>query len=109
MANCIGCGSQWDNKQTAPVGSFSPNKFGLYDIVGNVQSWVEDCHHPDYADAPRDGSEWRAGCPDNITRVVRGGSWVNAAGALRSVNRMRYSADFRGDFLGFRVGRTLTP
>jgi formylglycine-generating enzyme required for sulfatase activity len=35
-ANCIGCVSKWDNRQTAPVGSFAPNQFGLYDIVGNV-------------------------------------------------------------------------
>jgi formylglycine-generating enzyme required for sulfatase activity len=41
-ANCDGCGSQWDNEQTAPVGSFAPNSFGLYDMVGNVWQWVED-------------------------------------------------------------------
>ena len=43
MANCDGCGSQWDNKQTAPVGSFAANGFGLYDMVGNVWEWTEDC------------------------------------------------------------------
>ncbi len=35
-ANCESCGSQWDKQQTAPVGSFSPNQFGLYDMAGNV-------------------------------------------------------------------------
>ena len=36
MANCVGCGSEWDNKLSAPVGSFPPNPFGLYDTAGNV-------------------------------------------------------------------------
>ena len=56
MANCAGCGSQWDNKVTAPVGSFPPNPFGLYDTTGNVWEWVEDCDHDDYKGAPTDGS-----------------------------------------------------
>jgi formylglycine-generating enzyme required for sulfatase activity len=42
-ANCAGCGSEWDNTKTAPVGSFKANDFGPYDTVGNVSEWVEDC------------------------------------------------------------------
>ena len=38
MANCRRCGSKWDGEQTAPVGSFAPNNFGLYDIVGNASA-----------------------------------------------------------------------
>jgi formylglycine-generating enzyme required for sulfatase activity len=48
IANCDGCGSEWDNKQTAPVGSFKPNPFGLYDTAGNVDEWVQDCWHENY-------------------------------------------------------------
>ena len=52
-ANCAGCGSQWDTKQPAPVGSFAPNAFGLYDMAGNLEQWVQDCSHYDYKGAPR--------------------------------------------------------
>src|SRR5262249_48690580 len=47
-ANCSGCGSRWDNKQTAPVGVFAPNSFGLYDMNGNVSEWVQDCFRVTY-------------------------------------------------------------
>ncbi len=50
-ANCHACGSKWDAKQTAPVGSFAPNGFGLYDMVGNVREWTEDCYHDSYLGA----------------------------------------------------------
>jgi formylglycine-generating enzyme required for sulfatase activity len=109
MANCHSCGSEWDNRQTAPVGSFAPNKFGLYDMVGNVLEWTEDCFHDNYNGAPTDGSAWIEG--DNcVIRVVRGGSWDFSPGQLRSANRSIYSAGVRVVTLGFRLARTLvTP
>jgi formylglycine-generating enzyme required for sulfatase activity len=106
-ANCNGCGSQWDGNNPAPVGSFAPNRFGLYDMVGNVWEWVEDCLRSDYAGAPDDGSAWIAGdvCDG---RVVRGGSWFSTPQNVRSAARSGDAADNRSDVLGFRVGRAIS-
>jgi formylglycine-generating enzyme required for sulfatase activity len=106
-ANCNGCGSQWDNKRAAPVGSFAPNTFGLHDMHGNVWEWVEDCYQDNYSGAPADGSVWIAG--ECIGPVVRGGSWFSIPRRLRSAIRLRYTAVIRLNNLGFRVGRTLAP
>jgi formylglycine-generating enzyme required for sulfatase activity len=105
-ANCDGCGSQWDKSQTAPVGSFAPNRLGLYDMVGNVFEWTEDCVHGNYKDAPTDGSAWIKG-GDCSKLVVRGGSWVNTPDDLRVAGREGSTSDDRVDVLGFRVARTL--
>jgi formylglycine-generating enzyme required for sulfatase activity len=59
LANCKGCGSQWDNKQTAPVGSLKSNGFELFDTAGNIWEWVEDCWHDNYNGAPSDGRPWK--------------------------------------------------
>jgi formylglycine-generating enzyme required for sulfatase activity len=107
-ANCAVCRSEWDNQGTAPVGKFVPNGFGLYDIVGNAFTWVEDCYHDDYDGAPTDGSAWLTG--DCRTHVVRGGSWGQPAQLLRSAYRhRRVFSDDHDYFVGFRVARTLTP
>ena len=108
MADCNGCGSEWDMKQGAPVGSFAPNHFGLYDVVGNVMQWVEDCAHRDYDGAPSDGSAWIEG--GNCTvRMARGGSWAAFANQIRSADRAAGSVTMRAAVAGFRVGRTLSP
>ena len=108
-ANCDGCGSRWDDEQTAPVGSFSPNAFGLYDVHGNVWEWVEDCWNGSYDGAPTDGSAWVSEDCDCDQRVLRGGSWFDGPGYLRSAYRNWNTTGFRYFIIGFRVARTLTP
>jgi formylglycine-generating enzyme required for sulfatase activity len=107
MADCFACGSEWDGKQTAPAGSFPPNAFGLYDMLGNAWEWVEDCYHDSYDGAPQDGAAWTAG--DCSQRVIRGGSWGDQPQILRSAFRLRGPIGNRYDGLGFRVARTLSP
>jgi formylglycine-generating enzyme required for sulfatase activity len=102
-ANCFDCGSRWDGEQTAPVASFPANRFGLYDMSGNVQEWTEDCYHSSYAGAPVDGGAWVS---SNCTqRVVRGGAYSSPLDSLRSAKRGQLSQDTRLDNLGFRVVR----
>jgi len=87
------------------VASFAPNGFGLYDMAGNVQEWVEDCWHDSYVRAPRDGSAWvNRGCQ---RRVVRGGFWGGEPDTARSAYRTHHAADVRGSAIGFRVARDL--
>jgi formylglycine-generating enzyme required for sulfatase activity len=105
-ANCNVCGSPWDSRETSPVGSFKPNAFGLYDMVGNVWQWVQDCYHDNYNGAPNDGSALSIG--ECSPRVVRGGSFSYNPSDLRSASRNRDTTGTRYDNLGFRVGRTLS-
>lgn len=97
-ANCDGCGSRWDNSRTAPVGSFSPNQYGLHDVHGNVWEWVQDCWnwHESASQAPFTGGT----C---ASRVLRGGSWTDKATLLTFWSRLRYAAENRSNDAGFRV------
>ncbi|MCB1905833.1 MAG: SUMF1/EgtB/PvdO family nonheme iron enzyme [Rhodocyclaceae bacterium] len=104
-ANFVDSGSDWSGKQTAPVGSFAPNAFGLHDMIGNVWEWVEDPWHDDYRGAPGDGRVWTGG--DSDRRVVRGGSWGSIPDGARSAIRGRNGPGNRYGDLGFRLARTL--
>jgi formylglycine-generating enzyme required for sulfatase activity len=106
-ANCDGCGSRWDNKQTSPSGSFAPNAFGLYDMHGNAWQWVEDCYRGSYSGAPEDGSPVITG--ECGQRVIRGGSWFFYPRDLRAAQRSRNDPSLRVNRVGFRVARTLLP
>jgi formylglycine-generating enzyme required for sulfatase activity len=104
-ANCADCGSLWGGKGTSPVGSFAANRFGLYDMVGNVWQWVEDCASGSYAGATSDGS---ASLPQHCDqREVRGGAWNSIPLDLRSANRGGDDPGTRDPDLGFRLARTL--
>ena len=89
--------------QTTPVGLYPANRWGLYDMHGNVWEWCEDEFHESHQNMPKDGSAWVEGERSNITRVLRGGSWNRLPEDCRSVSRIN---DFPNDYfnvIGFRV------
>ena len=90
-ANCDGCGSEWDDKKTAPVGSFPPNGFGLHDVHGNAYEWAQDCWNDGYRGAPSTGTAWTRG--DCSRRLTRGGAWGSSAKFVRVSNRGVLYAD----------------
>lgn len=90
---------------TAPAGSYRPNEFGLYDMIGNVWERPQDCYHGSYGGAPEDGSAWRGGQCDQY--VMRGGSWVSNPRSARPAARLRNDPGERSRSLGFRLARTL--
>lgn len=105
FAVCDGCGSDWDGQKTAPVGSTRSNPWGVHDLSGNVDEWVQDCYQPDYRGAPRDGSaEQASGCSQ---RVMRGGSWFDIPRLIRPASRYRHPADSSRNSWGFRVALDL--
>ena len=107
QANCDGCGSRWDKERTAPVGSFPANGWGLHDMSGNVDEWLQDCRQPNwnYVGAPRDGSAWTTG-GDCSLRIIRGGGWYGPPFMLRLDDRDFLRTDGGGRSTGFRVART---
>jgi formylglycine-generating enzyme required for sulfatase activity/class 3 adenylate cyclase len=96
----VECNSGFSN--TSPVGSFPLNGFGLYDMLGNVWEWVEDCWGGSYGDAPGDGAaRENALCGE---RVRRGGSWNSVERYLYNVGTRAHALPCAGwDVFGFRV------
>jgi formylglycine-generating enzyme required for sulfatase activity/class 3 adenylate cyclase len=105
MANCKNCTDIAAAEQPVKVGNFKPNPFGLYDMGGGVDQWVEDCWHKSYHGAPSDGSAWVEG--DCASHVIRSGSWKNDQRYVRPANRDSYDTNVRYPTHGFRVA--LTP
>jgi formylglycine-generating enzyme required for sulfatase activity/class 3 adenylate cyclase len=101
MANCKGCGGAYDPSQPLKVGSFKANPFGLYDMGGSVDQWVEDCWHKGYQGAPNEGSAWLD--KTCASRVIRSGSWRNDQSYVRPASRQGYDAGVRYPTHGFRV------
>ena len=101
MAHCKNCADTPGGEQPVKVGSFKPNPFGLYDMGGGIDQWVEDCWHKTYQGAPSDGSAWTGG--DCGSHVIRSGSWKNDARYVRPANRDSYDTNVRYPTHGFRV------
>ena len=84
-----------------PVGQKKPNSWGLYDMHGNVEEWIQDLYHYQYKGAPTDGSAWDDGV--DSFRVKRGGDWVYRAQNCRSAARSYGLPDECYRTLGFRL------
>lgn len=104
-AQCRDCGGPIGSESSAPVGSFRPNPFGLYDVTGNVWEWVEDCWHRNFGHAPNDGTSWlEPGCR---MRVLRGGGWDDGAYMMHVTTRLGLEAGNSSRSNGLRVMREL--
>jgi formylglycine-generating enzyme required for sulfatase activity/serine/threonine protein phosphatase PrpC len=102
-ARCQDCSTDLRPSGPIQIGSFKPNRFGLYDTAGNVLEWVQDCYHPSYLGAPTDGRAWETG--NCYFRVVRGGAYTSVSTSLRTRKRDRYRKDQGYRNIGFRVVR----
>ena len=99
-----------DGKEMSlPVGSFRPNPFGLFDMIGNVREWTADCWNDTYDGSPADGRAWLQG--DCEMRATRGGSFYlydRYPADFRSSAREMAWTRWRKNYIGFRVAREMT-
>ena len=90
----------------APVASFAPNAFGLYDMIGNVNEWTADCFTPTHADHPAVQEPlWVAECD---YRLLKGHTWTGNERTSRPAFRLRLKSDDRRFNLGFRIVRSIS-
>ena len=103
----------------SPIGSYQPNGYGLFDMLGNVAEWVTDCWHNSYAGKPlplytNGGEAWSTQC-EPVRRgevrivygVTRGGSYETEAEALHVTARAKTDPKSLQPTIGFRVVRLL--
>jgi formylglycine-generating enzyme required for sulfatase activity len=95
-------GDRW--LYTSPVGSFPPNAFGLYDMIGNVWQWTVDCGTDNYG-SKATLTRKPTSC---ATHAIRGGGWFHPPEMARSAARVIDDSDLRVADIGFRVARTLS-
>lgn len=93
-----------ENYRNTPVAvdSFWPNKFGLYNMHGNVNEWCADDYQENYKGAPTDASLWLSN-QTNASKVMRGGSWFNDTPHCRSASRDKNSQTGHSNSFGFRI------
>jgi formylglycine-generating enzyme required for sulfatase activity len=106
MANCSDCGSFLNRsgyRETAPVGSFRPNHFGLHDMTGNVYEWVQDCWISRYDNSDTSQVGWPG--KDCKYRVKRGGCWYFNQKEIGSASRTWSIATSRDSTRGFRLAQ----
>ncbi|MSU36436.1 MAG: formylglycine-generating enzyme family protein [Pedosphaera sp.] len=103
------------DQKTHPVGQRKPNRWGLYDIYGNVSEWCEDIYSPTYYKIiPAMDPQGPVNPGSDVKRVIRGGSWKSSPDACRTTARQGEltgdsDACFSTDYCGFRCVRRMTP
>ena len=95
------CNDGYKNS-AAPVASYRPNSFGLYDMHGNVWEWTYDCWHYNFKGAPQTAKPWiRNG--DCRYRVIKGGGWNSSVDFMLPKYRTSAKASIRYNYIGFRI------
>ncbi|MEX0297952.1 MAG: formylglycine-generating enzyme family protein, partial [Kordiimonas sp.] len=95
-----------NRNKTMPVGSFPPNKFGIFDVEGNVREYTQDCWHDDFVGAPTDGTAWIEDGNCN-KRVAKSGAWGGTKDEMRTSSRGWLEVTRTSVSYGFRIARSI--